>query len=67
MYYYFIIIKSLFNKKIRANINFAIQKFPNLFEDEVKQKIIAITKKMKINEIFEVKEIYPGAFLIKKK
>jgi hypothetical protein len=66
IYYYFIKIKSLFDKKIRENIEFAIQKFPNLFEDELQQKIITITEKMKINENFDVKEIYPGAFLIKK-
>jgi len=66
IYYYFIKIKSLFDKKIRENIEFAIQKFPNLFEDEIQKKIITITEKMKINENFDVKEIYPGAFLIKK-
>jgi len=66
MYYYFIKIKSLFDKKIRENIKFAIQKFPNLTEDEIEQRINVITEKMKINENFKVKQIYPGAFLIKK-
>ena len=66
MYYYFIIIKSLFDKKISADIKFAIQKFPNLTDKEIKQRIDNIAKKMKINESFEVKQIYPGAFLIKK-
>ena len=56
----------MFDKKINANIKFAIQKFPNLTDKEVKQKIDNITKKMKINESFEVKQMYPGAFLIKK-
>ncbi len=66
MYYYLIVIKSLFDKKISADIKFAIQKFPNLTDKEIKQRINNITKKMKINESFEVKQIYPGAFLIKK-
>ena len=65
-YYYLIIIKSLFDKKISANIKFAIQKFPDLTNDEVIQRINDMTKKMKIKESFEVKQIYPGAFLIKK-
>jgi surface carbohydrate biosynthesis protein len=67
IYYYFIMIKSLFNKKNRGDVKFAIQKFPHLSKDEVKQKIIDIAKKMKITENFEIKEVYPGSFLIKKK
>ena len=67
MYYYFIVTKSFFKKDISENIKFAIQKFPDLTDDEIKQKINDITKKMKISESFEVKQIYPGAFLIKKK
>ena len=67
MYYYFIATKSFFKKDISENIKFAIQKFPDLTDDEIKQKINDITKKMKISESFEVKQIYPGAFLIKKK
>ena len=66
IYYNIVVIKSLFNKKISENIKFAIQKFPDLTSDELKKKIIHISKKMKIDERFEVKEIYPGAFLIKK-
>ena len=66
MNYYLTVIKSFFVKKIRDNIKFAIQKFPNLTEDEIEQRINDIIKKMKIDENLKIKQIYPGAFLIKK-
>ncbi len=65
--FYIMLIKATFNQEIRGRINFAIQKFPNLTVDEVEHKISSIAKKMKIENSFEVKEIYPGSFLIKKK
>ena len=66
LYYYFILNKSFFNKKIEENIKFAIQKFPNITKEEIDQRLNKLVKKMKINEKFDVKQIYPGVFLIKK-
>ena len=63
--YYFTVIKSLFNKKIRENIKFSLQKFPNISEVEIDRTIKDIVEKMKIDENIKVKQIYPGAFLIK--
>ena len=65
--FYIMFIKALFNQEIRGRINFAIQKFPNLTVDEIEKKISSIAKIMKIKNSFEVKEIYPGSFLIKMK
>ena len=65
--FYIMLIKALFNQEIKGRINFAIQKFPNLTVDEIEKKIFFIATKMKIKNTFEVKEIYPGSFLIKMK
>ena len=57
----------IFTKKTRDKINFAIQKFPDLNESELRVKISSISKKMNIDDNFIIKEIYPGSFLIKAK
>ncbi len=59
-------VKSLFEKKTKKQIEFAIQKFPDVSVNEIKGKISDIVKNMNIQDNFVVKEIYPGSFLIKK-
>ena len=58
-------IMGVFTKKTKDKIEFAIQKFPDLSESELRAKISNILKKMNIDDNLIIKEIYPGSFLIK--
>ena len=60
---YFINNKNKKNKKTE----FAINKFPNLTEEELDAKIKNISNKMKLSEQFKITEKLPGVFLIEKR
>ena len=63
-------IKNYFiNNKNKKNTKkeFAINKFPNLTEEELDAKIKNISNKMQLSEQFKITEKFPGAFLIEKK
>ena len=65
--FYIIFIKSLINNDIKQKIKFAKQKFPDLTKKELENKVSMIAELMNIKKKFNVKEIYPGSFLIKVK
>jgi surface carbohydrate biosynthesis protein len=65
--FYIIFIKSLISNDVKNKIKFAKQKFPDLTKKEVENKILMIAESMNIKKKFNVKEIYPGSFLIKVK
>ena len=57
----------MISNDVKNKIKFAKQKFPDLTKKEVENKILMIAESMNIKKKFNVKEIYPGSFLIKLK
>jgi len=59
-------IINFLKKNKNNNLDFGTQKFPDLTEKELDDKIKNISNKMKLSEQFKVVEKFPGSFLIEK-